>query len=196
LYRLLTQSPYRDTIPWKKTFVLWSDERFVPLDDERSNAGNAKRLFLDQVPVPEDQVFPMYGEGLNPAQAAAAYEATIGDLFTPDETRLDLTLLGCGDNGHTASLFPHSPVLYEQHALVKAVEPAESDVPRITMTPRLLNQSRVILFIVYGEKKAEAVRAVFKNSADPTDIPARIIRPVDGRMRWLLDAAAASGITH
>jgi 6-phosphogluconolactonase len=194
LFRLLARAPYRDGLPWKETFVLWCDERCVPLDDERSNAGTAKSLLLMRVPVPADQIFPMYKKGMEPVTAAERYEAAIRTLFDSGQPRLDAALLGCGENGHTASLFPHSPVLKEKQALVRAVKPAESDIPRITMTPSLLNRSRLILFIVYGKEKAEAVHQVLEGPARPEQYPAQAIRPTDGELIWLLDRAAASGL--
>lgn len=191
LYRLLAETSHREKMPWSNTYVLWSDERYVPIDDERSNAGNAETIMLKNVPVPVKQVFPMYMDGKQPDEAARLYEDTIRQLFADGEPRLDLVLLGCGEDGHTASLFPESPVLAERHSLIKAVKPQASDVVRITMTPVLLNQARLIVFLAYGESKAKAVKRVLSADASIDELPARSIKPADGYVRWLLDDEAA-----
>jgi 6-phosphogluconolactonase len=179
-------------MPWSDTFVLWSDERYVPLHDDRSNAGAAETIMLKNVPVPVKHVFPMYMDGNPPEKAARRYEEIIRGLYPEGQPRLDLVLLGCGTDGHTASLFPGSPLLSGRHSLVGAVQAEQRDVPRITMTPTLLNQARLIVFIVYGESKADAVKRVLSSDAPADELPARIIAPVDGTVRWLLDDEAAS----
>jgi 6-phosphogluconolactonase len=191
LYRLLSEPPYRSGIPWRQAFILWSDERYVPPDDERSNAGAARELLLRHVPVPDAQILPMYREGVAPDEAALLYEDEIVRLFG-SEPRLDLVLLGCGENGHTASLFPGTPVLRDRRALVRAVTPSESNVPRITMTPVLLNRSRRVLFIAFGRTKAEVIHRVLEGPPRPEKLPAQAVRPRDGELSWYLDESAAS----
>lgn len=193
LYRLLAGQPYSDQIPWKHTIVLWSDERYVPIDDKRSNAGTALELLLKHVPIPDDQILPMYIQGVIPEDAANRYQAALVNLFKTGLPSLDLTLLGCGKDGHTASLFPGSSLIKEKEALVAAVK-KEGDVPRITMTPPLINQSRRIIFIVYGSEKAEAVEKVLEGSGEAEELPARAIEPLKGEIHWLLDQQAASNL--
>jgi 6-phosphogluconolactonase len=195
LFQLLTKPPYRETIRWKHSYVLWSDERYVPLDDKRSNAGNAYELLLKHVPVPDDHLFTMYDANKSPEEAARDYESKIIKIFGKNEPRLDLTLLGCGSDGHTASLFPGSQAVNENKSLVVAVDHGERELPRISLTPPLLNSSGVVLFIVYGADKSRAVHEVLEGNAKPEDVPARIIKPKRGEIFWFLDQKAAAGLT-
>jgi 6-phosphogluconolactonase len=192
LFKLLAQPYYRDQTPWEYTYVLWSDERFVPLTDKRSNAGMAQALLLDHVPIPGEHVFPMYVPGAEPPRAAKMYEAALRSLFSEDGPRIDLVFLGCGPEGHTASLFPGSPAINEDKALIMAVNPAQSDIPRLTMTPRLLNRARNVVFIAYGDEKAGAVRDVLQGPRQTTKLPAQAVKPGQGEVFWLLDRKAAS----
>jgi len=192
LYERLAKTPYRDQIPWKQTWVFWSDERYVPLTDARSNAGMAMELLLRQVPIPEDQILPVYNESTNAEKAAAEYEAAIFRITGREAQRFDLIMLGCGEDGHTASLFPGSPVIDEKNALVAAVQSPTGDMKRVTMTLPLLNQSRAVLFIVHGQAKAEIVWQIHEDRTDSTQLPAQLIRPSDGELLWFLDSAAAS----
>ncbi len=192
LYTTLAHEPYRNKMPWENTIVLWSDERYVPLTDEKSNAGPAMELLLKHVPVHENHVMAMYKDGLSPEQAAKAYEKNLKDLFGGNQPRLDLTLLGCGPDAHTASLFPGSKTIDEQKALILAVNHPGGDVPRITMTPILINLSRTVVFIAYGQEKATAVREVLVGAHRPKEIPAQAIKPSDGEVLWYIDGPAAS----
>ncbi|SYZ72255.1 6-phosphogluconolactonase, eukaryotic type [Candidatus Zixiibacteriota bacterium] len=191
LFQILARPPYHDKSFWRDTFIFWCDERYVPLDDERSNAGTAMRVFLNHVAVPQKNIAAMYIEGVNAEQAAEIYGARVTKLLGADQLHLDLALLGCGKDGHTASLFPGSPVINETSSPIRAVNPPQSQVPRITMTPVLLNLSRIIMFIVYGNEKSEAVHAVIEGPPDPIKYPAQIILPTSGELVWLLDREAA-----
>jgi len=174
--------------------VLWSDERCVPLNDERSNAGMAFKLLLRHVPVPEDQILPLYIEEMTPTESAQMYEKKMTDLFDTGLPRLDLTLLGCGEDGHTASLFPGSASLGAGQTLVRAVDSFQGDVPRITMTPQLLNRSDQVFFIVYGRSKAKVVQKVLEDAAPTRELPAQAIHPPDGVTVWFLDREAAADL--
>lgn len=189
LFKLLAQPPYLDQLPWHKTWVLWSDERYVPLDDDRSNAGHAMKLLLEHVPIPPEQILAIYKDGAGVDEAAALYESEVRGLLDGDAPRLDMVLLGCGTDGHTASLFPGNPVLSKSDALVRAVKPAQSDIARVTMTLPLLNQARSVVFIVTGEAKADIVHRILEDS-EP--LPAGMVQPVQGELLWLLDSEAAS----
>jgi 6-phosphogluconolactonase len=191
LYRLLASDPYSEMIPWEQTFVLWSDERYVPLEDERSNAGNARELLLRHVPVPESQIMTMYQPDLHPEQAAKAYEKSLRALSGADELHLDLTFLGCGEDGHTASLFPGSSVLKGTDDRL-VVYDLTHDVPRISMTPHLINLSRTVVFLVYGHEKAAAVQKVLTGPHDPELLPAQSISPLKGETHWFLDTPSAA----
>lgn len=192
VYKLLASESYRNQIQWENTFVFWSDERYVPLNDERSNAKSALEILLKNVTIPTDQIFPIFKDGLTPEEAAERYQKIIFDLFKTDPLRMDLTLLGCGKDSHTASLFPGRMTMLNNDDVVQVVQ--HDDVTRVTMTPQLINQSRHILFIVYGKEKANAVKNVLTGKEDYQKYPAQAILPKDGKMLWLLDREAASAL--
>ncbi len=185
-YRLLSREPYRDRIPWVKVHVFWADERCVPPDDPASNYRLAHELLLAHVPVPAGQVHRIPGER-GPEAAADAYEETLRG----SRDRLDLILLGLGGDGHTAALFPGSAALDEAHRLTAAVRATYEDRPadRVTLSLPALNAARHVVFLVSGRGKAEAVRAVLEEGR--RELPASRVAPQDGKLVWLLDAAAA-----
>ncbi|MDQ3291504.1 MAG: 6-phosphogluconolactonase, partial [Bacteroidota bacterium] len=115
LYRLLAQSPHREEIPWEQTYIFWGDERWVPLSDERSNAKMAFETLLNQVPIPSKQIYPMWSD-VTPEEYAQQYENLLRNYFNEANAGFDLILLGMGDDGHTASLFPGTAVLHEKSA--------------------------------------------------------------------------------
>jgi 6-phosphogluconolactonase len=176
--------------------VFWSDERYVPLSDERSNAGMAYRLLLDHVPIPDSNVFPMYRDDLEPPGAAEQYEKTFLEIFSDERPRLDVTLLGCGKDGHTASLFSGSPILNERNRLVAAVSKPGEDIFRLTMTPKLLNASRSIMFMAYGADKAGIVQRVLADPAGSEILPAQAVTALSGSTYWLLDYTAAAHLAR
>lgn len=189
-YELLAQAPYRDRVPWPQVHVFWGDERCVPAADPRSNARMAREALLDHVPIPADQVHPVDG-GAPPKQAAAQYEATLRRFFGDEPPRLDLLLLGLGEDGHTASLFPHTPVLDERERWAAAVWPTGQDLARVTLTAPLLNQAAVVVFLVAGAGKAGVLRDVLEGLRDPRRLPAQLVAPQSGLVQWLVDEAAA-----
>lgn len=191
LYRLLAEAPYRDQIPWKQIHLFWGDERCVPPQDPGSNFRLAEDALIAQVPIPSENVHRVLGE-LDPERAARAYVKEMEDFFCGPRTRFDLVLLGLGDDGHTASLFPHSAALQETERLAMAVEARYGDRPahRVTLTLRAINTARQIWFLVTGQAKAEIVRGVLEGRAK--GLPAQRVQPTAGELTWLLDAAAAS----
>ena len=192
-YELLGQAPWKDQGPWDRTFVFWGDERCVPLNDARSNARLAREAWLDRVPIPRGQVHPIEC-GAAPAAAAARYEALLREFFGGGPPCLDLVLLGLGEDGHTASLFPGSPVLHEQQLWVAPVYVAEQEFHRVTLTAPILNQAAAVAFLVAGAAKAAVVREVLQGPRDPLRLPAQLIRPEAGELHWLVDAAAAGAL--
>jgi 6-phosphogluconolactonase len=190
LFALLAASPLCEEVPWSRVQVFWGDERCVPPDDERSNAGQARRLLLDRVPLTADQVFPMVCDA-SPAEAALAYEQKLRRLFGSRPPRFDLIFLGLGSDGHTASLFPGSDLLGEAHRWVREATGGPGGLGRVSMTPLLINQAAVVAFLVSGAKKAGAVRAVQQDPREPRRYPAQAIGPAKGRLIWLMDKAAA-----
>ena len=140
-YEVLAQPAFRDRLPWAQFHVFWGDERCVDLKDPRSNARMAREALLDHVPLPTGQVYPMLCHP-SPAAGARSYEALLRNFFGAGEPRFDLILLGLGENGHTASLFPGDPVLREPKRWVAEVYVAEQDLYRLTLTATIINQAR------------------------------------------------------
>jgi 6-phosphogluconolactonase len=193
-YELLAGPPFKEQVPWHRLHIFWGDERCVPLDDPRSNARMAKEAWLDRVPIPESQIHPMYQSG-EPAAAARQYEAHLRQFFTGHPHSLDLVLLGLGDNGHTASLFPGTPVLKETGRWVSEVYVAEQDMYRVTLTAAFINQAAMVAFLVAGAGKAEVVWQILRGPRDPERLPAQLIAPHPGELLWLLDLQAAARVT-
>ena len=170
---------------WSRAEVWWGDERCVPPDDERSNFGMAKRTLLDNLEVQPAAIHRIRGEA-EPEEAAAEYDEALRGV------RLKLNLLGIGSDGHTASLFPNAPGLDERERLAIAAEPAlEPKVMRVTMTPPMLENADLVLFLVTGADKAEAAARAFAGPESPAT-PASMIRSRGGRTVAVLDRAAAS----
>jgi 6-phosphogluconolactonase len=191
MYRLLSGEPLRGKVPWQGVQFFWGDERFVPHDDPRSNLAMAREALLDRVPLSEEQVHPVpYLRSAE--QSALAYERMLHDYFKGAPPRFDMVLLGLGENGHTASLFPGTPVLKEQERWVREVYVQEQDSYWVTLTPPVLNQAGLIAFLVAGSAKAAVLREVVKGEADPERLPAQLIKPVQGRLLWLIDRDAAA----
>lgn len=178
-------------IPWRQTHVFWSDERCVPPDDERSNYRMADKTLLAHVPIPANQIHRLRGED-EPARAAQDYESVLSAEFGAGVPRFDLILLGMGDDGHTASLFPASPALDDSERLVVANRVEKLCEYRLTLTFRTLNAAAKIIFLVSGESKAHALRAVLADDVNSHALlPARLVAPSNGALLWLVDEAAA-----
>lgn len=192
LYTLLTQSPYAEQVPWDKTYIFWGDERWVPLTDERSNARMAQETLLGKVPVPAEQIFPMWAEDTSPEDFAARYEETLRQHFGNGEPRFDSILLGMGDDGHTASLFPNTAVLQERAHWVRAYYLEPQAMHRVTLTAPLINQARVVCFLAFGDKKAPALHQVLEGDRNPEKYPAQLIQAESGEVLWFVDKSAAA----
>ena len=191
LFALLASDPYRTRMAWDKTYVFWGDERCVPSNDEQNNARMAKIFLLDKVDIPTSNIFPIPVDQ-EPEIAAIVYENSIKDFFGNQPPRFDLILLGLGENGHTASLFPGTDVLSEHAHLVKEVYVAEQKMYRITMTADLINQALNIIFLVEGEGKADILKTVLAGCYEPERLPAQLINPVAGKLVWVVDNKAAA----
>jgi len=191
LYTLLAGEPYRSAIDWTHTEIFFGDERGVPPDHPESNYRMAHEALLSKVPIPGDNIYRMTGEIAAP-DAAKAYGLMLKEKF--GDGGVDLALLGLGDDGHTASIFPGTPAVREQeHRVVgQLVENSTTGRSwRITMTAPFLNRSGAILFLVAGESKASAVKQVLEGLPDPETYPAQLIQPDKTTVVWLLDPAAA-----
>src|SRR5690606_983517 len=171
----------------------WGDERTVPPDHPDSNYRMAKEALLDFVALPASNVHRISGE-LEPARAAAEYEQTLRSFFAKraGKTRFDLILLGMGDDGHTASLFPDTEALNETERLVVANHVPKLDTWRITLTAPIINDAAHVAFLVAGAGKAAVLKRVLQGPRQPHKLPSQLIQPVDGELVWLLDKAAAS----
>jgi len=181
-------------VAWEQVHVFWGDERTVPPSHPDSNYGSARTHLLARLPVPEVNVHRMEGERPDPKEAAADYDAEIRrvlGLRAGERPAFDLVCLGLGPDAHTASLFPGSPALAEQERLVTAPWVDEVGAHRITLTPLAFGQARVVIFLVAGVGKAEALRDVLEQDPDPARRPAQAIQPVDGSLTWMADRAAA-----
>jgi 6-phosphogluconolactonase len=196
LYESLAGQAFASRFPWDRSHWFWGDERFVPHDHADSNYRMARIALLSRVPVPADNIHAIPTEGLSPEQSAAAYETTLkrfygADTLSPDRPLFDVMLLGIGDDGHTASLFPDQPTLQEKDRWVAAVIGAKSE-PRITLTYPALNSSRDAVFLATGKEKRDVIARA--RAGDGT-LPAAGIRPI-GHLHWFMDRAAIKGETH
>jgi 6-phosphogluconolactonase len=195
LYELLASSSYRDKVEWNKVHFFFGDERYVPHTDPQSNYLMAKKALLEPLDLSYKQIFPI-DTSLTPEEAAQKYTTDINYYFAGTEVRFDLILLGLGDNSHTASLFPHTPVLHDKTVSVKEVFLEDLQVFRITMTAPLINQARHIAYLVYGAGKAAAVHHVIEDKIDIENYPAQLIKPQNGDLQWFLDTGAASQLKN
>lgn len=196
LYNMLAESPYLEQVPWQKTYIFWGDERWVPLTDERSNAKMAQEAFLNKVPVPQEQIYPMWAEGTEPEAFADQYEQLLQKHFGQEAPQFDLILLGMGDDGHTASLFPGTEVLHEQSRWVQAYYLEPQSMYRVTLTAPLINQAKMICFLTFGSNKAKALYEVLEGERNPEQYPSQLIAPQGGEVIWMVDEAAAAQLTN
>jgi 6-phosphogluconolactonase len=176
-------------LDWRRVHVLWGDERCVPPDDPRSNYRMAKEALLDRVPIPPDQIHRIRGED-DPERAAAEYERELRALLGDDG--LDLALLGMGEDGHTASLFPGQAAVHERARWVMAVPAPDGKLWRVTLTPALLNRSSNVTFVVSGASKAARLQQVLEGPFTPEVQPAQAIHSTQGRLTWMVEQAAAA----
>ena len=194
-YELLAAPPFKDQAPWDRMHIFWGDERCVPLNDSRSNARLAKEAWLDRVPIPADQIHPL-NCAEDPAAAARQYEAQLREFFAGQPPILDLVLLGLGEDGHTASLFPGTAVLKESERWAAPVYLDGADLYRVTLTAPLINQAAVVAFLVAGGAKAGVLREVLHGPRAPARLPAQLIQPPHGELLWLTDLAAAGSLAR
>jgi 6-phosphogluconolactonase len=194
LHRRLASPPLAHQVDWSRVQIFFGDERCVPPSDPESNYHMAEETLLSQVPIPAANVHRMRGE-LPPEEAAADYERQLKAFFGDEPPRLDLILLGMGDNGHTASLFPGLSAVHEEQRWVVAEHVSEVDMWRLTVTPVILNLGRQVLFLVAGAAKASMLQQVLEGPYAPDERPAQIVRPTPGEVTWLVDAAAAEKLS-
>lgn len=191
VYELLGGDELRSRVDWSKVHLFWGDERFVPPDHRDSNFRMAQAAMIRRLPIPADQVHPIPTQTSSPEQAASAYAKTLqtyygGESLDPARPLFDVTLLGLGEDGHIASLFPTSPALEERKAWTAAVVGFKPE-PRISLTYPAIEASKDILFLISGAAKKEILARVL---ADDPALPAARLRS-RGAIRIYLDRAAA-----
>lgn len=191
----LVAQPLRSQIEWSAWHVFWADERCVPLADADSNYRLAREYLFEHVPIPPDQIYAI-DDTLPPGPTAEAYQGLLRQLFQPDPgeiPRFDLILLGMGEDGHTASLFPGHPLLTESERWVAPIVDSPKLPPeRITLTLPLINQARHIAFVAAGPGKATALSQVFGPIDRDPILPVQLVHPAaDGELVWFVDRAAA-----
>lgn len=180
-------------------FFFWGDERHVPPTDAESNYRMADEAMLSKIPVAVGNIFRVAAENPDAAAAAEAYEQTLRKFFALESgevPRFDLILLGLGPDGHTASLFPGTAAVQERTRLVVANWVDKLKTSRITLTLPVLNAARCVAFLVSGTDKADALKAVLEGDAPGEQYPSKLVKPTDGKLIWLVDRAAASGLSE
>jgi 6-phosphogluconolactonase len=192
LFQLLA-TDYKEKVDWNKVHIFWGDERCVPPDDPGSSYGQAREVLLSRVPIPDSNIHRVKGE-LGSAEAARGYAVILKEFASPplEWPRFDLVYLGMGEDGHTASLFPGSPVDAEDPTMAVTAHYQDRPANRVTLTPVVLNSARMIVFMATGEKKAATLAEVLSNRYNPELYPAQRIHPENGRLIWLVDQDAAS----
>ena len=208
-YELLASDEYAQRLDWKRIHIFWGDERCVPPEHPDSNYRMAHQSLLDHVPIPVKNIHRMRAEE-EPIKAALEYEGSLRTFFSiqhdhsndPDVgsaglKSFDLVLLGMGDDGHTASLFPSSDALNESVCWVTAVEhtnPPPPLVTRLTLTLPAINAAAQVTFLVAGASKSQSLKHVLSSPDQSSPaLPAQFIQPLNGRLLWLVDEAAYSG---
>lgn len=186
--------PFRNRIDWSRLILFWVDERCVSPDSPDSNYHLTRETLLSKVPLPDANIVRIEGE-LDPEEAAARYESAMRNRFRLEGAelpRFDLIVLGLGDNGHTASLFPHSSALDEMMRLAVATEVEAKNPWRVTLTSPVINHAGKIFFLIQDTSKAEVVREILLGPYQPETLPAQLIQPESGELDLLLDRAAAA----
>jgi len=186
------------SLPWDQMFFFWGDERHVPLNDPDSNYRMAKETLLSKVPIPPANIFPVPADNPDAAAAAQAYEDTLRKFFAlaaGEFPRFDLILLGMGPDGHTASLFPETAALQEKSRLVVANWVEKLSNSRITFTLPVLNAAHCVAFLVSGADKAAVLHEVLEGKAPGEKYPSKLVRPIEGKLIWFVDRAAASDLS-
>ena len=192
LFRLLA-TDHRDQVDWKRVHVFWGDERCVPPDDAGSSYGQARDALLSRVPIPDSNIHRIIGE-LAPVEASGNYSLTVRRFASPplEWPRFELVYLGMGEDGHTASLFPGSPVEEAEPVIPVTAHYQDRPANRVTLTPAVFNSARRVVFMVTGAKKAVTLAEVLSDRYNPGQYPAQRINPNDGGSIWLVDEEAAS----
>lgn len=191
IYELWAGKPYCDETPWDKVHLFWGDERYVRHDDPFSNFRMACEALISRVAIPPENVHPIPTLSAAPDKSAETYESELREFFGPRPPEIDVQLMGLGEEGHTASLFPGSPALQEKQRWVLSVTVPATPPERLTLTPAVLNHGRNTFFLVSGSQKRQIIAAL-RNEPDPptSPFPAARLQP-SGPVLWFLDRGAA-----
>ncbi len=189
IFSLLASNPYRDRLDWSRLHIFWGDERMVPPEHQDSNFRLVRETLLDHIKMPDENVHRMRGE-IAPEEAAAEYAELLHDHFKDSPPCFDLMLLGLGEDGHTASLFPETDAVEECEKHAVAVFVPKLDAWRVTLTLPVLNAARKILFLVSGKSKSKMVQRIMSNKQPAKEIPATMVNPQNGEIHWMMDSEA------
>ncbi len=190
LYEKLASDEFKNKIDWKRIHIFWGDERAVAFEDDRNNARMAFDTLLSHIDIPATQIHMMRTD-IEVNFAVIEYRKLLHTFFDSTSHSFDLVLLGMGNDGHTLSLFPGSPVIHEQNNWVNSVFIEQQKMYRITLMPLIVNKSNRIAFLVEGEKKARVLQQVLEGERIPEKLPAQFIVPLEGELHWFLDKEAA-----
>lgn len=191
LFETLATPEIKSKIEWERIHIFWGDERVVPFEDDRNNAHMAFEVLLNHVDIPSGQMHIMRTD-VEPNFSADAYQKLLHSFFDNKSQSFDLVLLGMGDDGHTLSLFPGSPIIEERTQWVNSVYNEQQKMYRVTLMPAIVNRAANIVFMVDGAKKAKVLQQVLEGEYQPEKLPSQIIKPVSGELHWFLDKEAAS----
>ncbi|MBL7959637.1 6-phosphogluconolactonase [bacterium] len=197
VYSMLAALPLKEKIDWEKTHIFWGDERSVVRTHPDSNFRMAKESLLDAVEIPPANIHRVASEE-DPMLAAQQYEDDIREFFGISDgifPEFDLILLGMGDDGHTASLFPDTEALKVQDRLVVDNFVKKLNTHRITFTFPIINHARNVLFIISGSVKSKMIKQVLANTDAPKTLPSQLVQPKSGSLFWFLDKDAAADLT-
>lgn len=189
VYHLLGKPPMKNQVDWSRVHLFFVDERIVPPTDTQSNYGMVNRELISHIDIPRKNVYRIEVEK-KPELAAAEYERELQEIVS-QVVRFDLVLLGIGEDGHTASIFPETTVVEEERAFAFAVFVPHLSSWRVTLTFRSINTAREVLFLVSGKKKALIVQRVLNSPKPRKELPATMVHPVNGNLLWMIDRDAA-----
>ena len=180
-------------VEWGKVQLFWGDERCVPYNDPESNYGVTRKLLLEHVPVPPENIHPVATE-LNPENAAKDYQEKLIKIFPGNQKvpAFDLIILGMGEDGHTASIFPWEIELWDANSLCVVGHHPDTGQSRVSFSGKLINHAHEIIFLVMGEKKADKVAEIIAGKPEAADYPASLVSPESGQLFWFIDKLAAS----
>ncbi|MFQ5796650.1 MAG: 6-phosphogluconolactonase [Candidatus Bipolaricaulia bacterium] len=198
LYAMLATNAFRQRVPWSRVHLFWGDERCVAPDHPESNYRMAREVLLDKTPIPVRNIHRMPAEQEDRLHAAAVYEQTLREFFELRGGELpcfDLILLGMGEDGHTASLFPGTPALAETERLVAANYVEKLGTYRLTLTVPVINHAANVVFLVSGKSKELVLREVLEGEHQPQRLPSQLIRPVEGKLVFIVDREAGKELS-